>query len=107
MSCEIVGCNIRAYYNYPKTKMINVSKGLCANENCTIPAMYGKISKTKPTHCSVHRENDMIDVIHKLCEHEKCSTRPVYNASGIHIGRFCAVHKHNEMVHIDVYPCVS
>ena len=72
MSCQIVDCNVRAYYNFPKTQ----------------PGI----------RCSAHRLNGMVNVYDKTCREEGCLKRPLYNFPNEKRGVTCKEHSENGMM---------
>ena len=79
MSCQIIDCSIRAYYNFPKTQ----------------PGI----------RCSGHRLNGMVNVYNKTCLNEECSKRPLYNFPNKKSGVMCKEHSLTGMVDLQNPKC--
>ena len=79
MICEIIDCNTRAFFNYPKVQP-------------------GK-------RCASHRLNGMVNVYNKTCHQTQCLRRPLYNFPNEKRGVACKQHSENGMVDLQNPKC--
>ena len=114
MSCEIVGCNIRAYYNYPKTQpgkrcashkcagMVNVYNKTCRQQECLRRPVYNFPNEKRGVSCKEHSEKGMIDI-----QNPKCPICQRYGGSNFpgQKGIYCAKHALDGMVFTNKNKC--
>ena len=74
MSCQIIDCNVRAYYNFPKTQpgircaahrletMINVYDRACREEGCLKRPLYNFPNKKRGVRCKEHSDKGFVDL---------------------------------------------
>ena len=79
MSCEIIDCNVRAYYNFPNTQ----------------PGI----------RCATHRLSNMINIYNKTCREESCLKRPLYNFPTEKRGVTCKEHSEKGFVDLQNPKC--
>ena len=113
MSCQFIDCNIRAYYNFPKTQpgircathrlngMVNVYDKTCREEGCLKRPLYNFPNEKRGVTCKEHSENGMVDLQNKKCH---CGKAAGYNYPG-EKGRFCLTHSEEGMVLVNQNKC--
>ena len=113
MSCQIIDCNIRAYYNFPKPQpgircsahrlngMVNVYNKTCLEEGCLKRPLYNYPNEKRGVTCKEHSENGMMDLQNKKCH---CGKAAGYNYIG-EKGKFCLAHSLEGMVLVNKNIC--
>lgn len=112
MSCQFIGCNTRASFNFPKTQtgvlcashrlkgMLNILSNKCCYDNCLKHPCYNYPGQKRGVTCKDHCEQDMVDVKHKKCRYEGCIKIPYFNFIGQKTGVTCKEHCGQNMVNV-------
>ena len=114
MICQVLECNTRAYFNFPKTQhgircashrldgMVNVYNKTCKYDACLKRPLFNFVGENRGITCKEHAEECMVDLQNPKCP--ICNRYGGFNHPG-QKGMFCSQHTSEGMVFANKHTC--